>query len=182
MQKKSQHAEKWFLKSSDYHGPRHFLTRTFASSSLLIVFKARLNQGPCWFWAISVSVCTVNRLVASNSLPAVYTYKFIIVPIVTDRLTDRLGSEPIMSVRVNLTGDCNGVPTPTNNFSYIRSSYLYYCTNKWKDFPAVYWVWVYLNRYGDGDGIIVCVNGPLLFFFQYFAITYRLPRKCYVQS
>ena len=65
-----------------------------------------------WFLSdirIRIHTCTVNRLVASNWLPVVYTYKFIIVPMVTDRLTDRLGSKPIMSVRVNLTGDCNGV-------------------------------------------------------------------------
>ena len=29
--------------------------------------------------------------------------KFIIVPMVTDHLTDRLGSEPILSISVNLT-------------------------------------------------------------------------------
>ena len=34
-------------------------------------------------------------------------------------------------------------------------------------------MWVYLNRYGDGDGIIVCVNGPLLGFFS--VLRYHIP-------
>ena len=58
-------------------------------------------------WVVSLHV------LSPSPSPSLSTSKFIIVPMATDRLTDRLGSEPILSVGVNLTGTkCVNGPLP----------------------------------------------------------------------
>ena len=58
-------------------------------------------------WVVSLHV------LSPSPSPSLSPSKFIIVPMATDRLTDRLGSEPILSVGVNLTGTkCVNGPLP----------------------------------------------------------------------